>query len=456
MTKNYYAIKLLSVLAAFILLLVLSAFILTSCSTNNDEDTIEICEDTPPHAYMLGDFPTLRITTPESPFLDRNTWQNGQISVTDAAQPFLFNNAEVRVRGRGNSTWRFGYQKKPLRFRFPEARYMLDSATPHRDWVLISNHFDRGLLRNYVALNLGATMENILWTPYTRMVHLYVNNEYMGVYQLADERTAEPGRANLTFNENPALSDFFIELDWHSHNNRDLEPGVDYFVVGPRAYDLRWPNEDDWNGHLEYAEDYITRVSAAITSQDWDAITALIDVPSFVDFYIVQELMKNVDVGWFSVFMTIQGQGQYRRLYMGPLWDFDQSAGISDNQVIYAARSPYPVYSPYGLLAGEYNYWFRYLLGTPQFFAAVTERWNEIKDNQIADVIALVRYMADTYNHAFQRNFVRHPIFTYQPSWFWVNPVHVQEIENFDGQVDYLIDFLTARVGWLDSFFNRH
>jgi len=47
------------------------------------------------------------------------------------------------------------------------------------------------------------------------------------------------------------------------------------------------------------------------------------NVELFANFYIVNELMKNPDIGFSSVFMTMRGQGSYRRLYKGPIWDFD-------------------------------------------------------------------------------------------------------------------------------------
>ena len=407
------------------------------------------------HGIIAVGIPTMHITTEIDPFTaPRELWHDGTITMDSEIDEFSFENVEARIRGRGNSTWRLGVDKRPLRFRFNVARTMLDSEYAHRDWVLLANHFDRALIRNHTALYLGALLDGMDFTPMSRFVHLYVNGEYMGLYQLTDERDVGIGRANLTFDPDPTISEYFLELDWHSFDNPDAVEGEDYFMAGPRAYDLRWPSSN-LNGHFEYAQSFITRTSSAIRSQNWEAISAIIDVPSFVDFYIVQELSKNVDVGWFSVFMTIRGQGDERRLYMGPLWDFDQSSGNSDNLVMYEEpRSPYPIISPYGLLAGEYNYWFRYLLGTVEFATAVADRWNEIRDNQIARTIENVEYMTTNFRADFERNFERHQIFRYPPEWEWINPEIIREIDTHAGQVEYLLNWLNTRVDWLGNHFN--
>jgi len=53
--------------------------------------------------------------------------------------------------------------------------------------------------------------------------------------------------------------------------------------------------------------------------QEYDT---LIDEASFIDWFIVEELFKNVDVGYSSVYYYKDKGGL---LKMGPVWDFDLS-----------------------------------------------------------------------------------------------------------------------------------
>ena len=390
-------------------------------------------------------FPTLRLVSELHPFeQEREYWHDGYASMSGAPFGQNFGRVPVRLRGRGNSTWWAGADKRPLRLRFNQAQNVLGSEYIARDWILLANHFDRSLLRNDAALTLGQSLSGLRWTPSFHHVHLYINNEYVGVYMLTDERDVIPGRMeHLVWDEDPAISSFFLELD-----ARVSQTGIEnetFIIVNERHYDLRWPR-DLPEGHIDYARDYLTRISYAVRYGSYDEITALLDIDSFIDFFIVQEFFKDVDArNNLSIFMYITGTGENRRLFMGPIWDYDLAAGNAGHQ-----WDP----TPTGLYVGVFNYWTRYLLYRPEFFTAVQARWNEIRYEQIAYVIDRVQYMATYYQAEFERNFERHPnVFVYASM-----PVvpEVMEIDSFMGQVDYLVNWLSIRADWMTDFFNGH
>ena len=412
-----------------------SLFLLGASVVRAENDT----EDAP------GVFPSIHITTSIDPFdIDRELWHNGLISVTNAALPeHNFEDTSARIRGRGNSTWWRGPDKRPLRFRFDEAQSMFGSEAVATDWILLANHFDRSLLRNYSALYLGNLLGSMPFTPRIQNVHLYVNGKYMGVYQLTDERDVNPGRLEMTWNEDPALSGFIIELD-----GRAPDEGVEnetYVMANNMAYDIRFPGASGRTPeHMAYVKQYLENVSHAIRYGSFDELLELIDLDSFIDFYIVQEWTKNSDVHSLSVFMHINGEGEDRRLIMGPLWDFDIAAGNYGNQTM--------GYGPEGIYAGVVNYWFRYLLNRPEFFEAAADRWNEIVDAEIAQTIERIKYLATNYQEDFERNFIRHDdILT---TTRIVVPAEILEIGSFMGNVEHLLEWYEARTSWLSDFFN--
>jgi len=387
-------------------------------------------------------FPNLHITTELDPFVqEREFWHEGTVSLTGMPAEFVFNDVPARIRGRGNSTWWNGPDKRPLRIRFNGAQPMLGSESVARDWILLANHFDRSLLRNYAALYFGNTLEGLKFTPVPHHVHLYVNGEYMGVYLLTDERDVNPGRMQLRWDEDPAISCYFLELDARAYVDAELDE--DFIDINGLLYDLRWPGNLSPE-HVDYIKDYLYRVSYAIRRQSFDDILALIDLDSFVDFYIVQEFFKDVDARDLSIFMYITGTGDERRLYKGPIWDFDLAAGNAGHQPM----GP----GPEGLYVAVFNYWYRYLMNRPEFFDAVQTRWNEIRENEVAQTIERVRYVATSYQDEFERNFERHPdVFgrAQMPS-----PPELLEIDYFMGHVEHLLNWLETRANWLDDFLN--
>lgn len=406
-------------------------------TTVHETDGLAVEPELPPG------LPVLHITSSYDPFtVERNFWHDGTLTLSDTE--YGFSEEAVRIRGRGNSTWLRGEDKRPLRLRFPEARHVFGSEYAHRDWILLANHFDAALLRNHTALHLASQLENLDFTPTSHHVHLYANGEYMGVYQLTDERDIGPGRLPLTFDPAPAVSEYLFELDghlvgWQAEHNVE---GEDFFKVDGMAYDIRFPGSDDWDGHLEYLHTFVQQVNDTIHTGDFAAIEALIDMPSFVDFYLVQEATKNADVGMFSVFMTLRGQGDDRRVYFGPAWDFDRSFGNTLD---------WP--EPDDVYAAFQNDWFAALLDIPEIFTLVADRWNEIRDTAISDTIANVRDIATRYEADFVRNFERHPHILGRPHR--PTPQQLWEIDSFMGHVDYLTTWFEARVQWLDDFFNE-
>jgi hypothetical protein len=388
-------------------------------------------------------FPTMHITTPESPFIYREQWQSGRISLTSAIEEFTFDEVRANVRGRGNSTWIDGPAKRPLRFRFDEARAMMGSEYEARDWILLANYFDRSLLRNYSTLDFAARLGTMSFVPSIQNLHLYVNGEYMGVYLLTDERDTGPGRLDaVRWDPDPARSGFFLELDARAPSD-----GVEdetYVIVSGLPYDIRYPGSSRRTPeHVAYAKSYLEAVSLAIRNGDFAEIARLIDIETFVDFYLVQELVKNVDVHFLSVFMHITGEGENRRLYMGPVWDFDVAAGNAKGQALGSG--------PEYLYAGVFNYWYRNLMTVPEFFEAVTARWNEVRDVEVAQTISNLRHTAVHYQQDFERNFLRHCVMGED---LWGSPPEVVEITTFIGQVEHLASWLEIRAAWLDDFFN--
>ena len=391
-----------------------------------------------------GEFPSFHITSHYHPFeVERNFWHDATLVMTGFGEE-SDETADVRLRGRGNSTWVRGYDKRPLRLRFENLWAFEDEA--HRDWVLISNHFDMSLMRNYAALYLGGLLTSMGHTPMVQNVHLYINGEYVGLYLLTDERDVAESRTNITRHNNPARSEYFFELDGHVVGWRaDANTlGEDSFIADGLAYSIRFPSGRRLTtDHVDYLQDYVKRVGEAFRSHDLSGIKALIDIDSMIDFYIVQELFKNIDVAEFSVFMTIEGEGDNRRLRFGPVWDFDRSAG---NTIHWHTHEH--------IFAGWYNIWFREALRTPELAELIIARWQEVQANEIPQMISHLRHVRTFYAPEFRRNSEVHQILADQPAWLHdMVPEHVRELTTWDAQADFFIQWLEKRVDWLNWYF---
>jgi len=437
-----------------------------SASANSTDESTLFAQE------RIYDFYTLRITTTGDgiPFTIRELWIDSIFTLIDNSGEIQFADAEGRIRGRGNTTWRNSYmqEKRPLRVRFDgdvRQRQMAGSAHAARDWILRSNHMDKSLMRDYSALYLGKLLPGMYWSPFANFVHLYVNDEYMGVYLLADERNVGQNRAQLSSDPDPAINEFFLEMDWRIYRNDAVE-GMDFIRVntspdGPdpeyspssvragifdrdHLYEIRWPGDDVLTAaHYAYVVDYLTAVGLALRAGDFPEIERLVCIDSLIDFYLVQELFKNVDAGFSSIFMQIRGQGENRQLELGPLWDFDVAAG---NAYWLSNQTPYRLY------VSRRWYWARAIHQTPELREHMVARWNAYFVPATLEMLAHIQQKAVDYQAAFERNFERFDILGV---YVWPNPPQVVEIDTFMGQVDYLVDFLYRRMNYMDAHFNE-
>ena len=99
----------------------------------------------------------------------------------------------LQIRGRGNSTWRKS-EKKPYRLKFHAPQRLLGPGFANaRDWTLLANHGDKTLIRNALTYELGRFV-GLPFCPAYLFVDLFVNGQYLGIYQVSDQVEAGKGR----------------------------------------------------------------------------------------------------------------------------------------------------------------------------------------------------------------------------------------------------------------------
>ena len=284
------------------------------------------------------------------------------------------------IKTRGNST--LNAQKKPYNISFNEAKdvYGMGAA---KKWCLLANIMDKSLIRNQVAFNFHNYVEETYQPGYAysskcKPVDLYIDGEYVGEYLLMEAVEAGKNRVNIDA-ENTANTDILLEIDG---NGRDVATDA-HLDTRTSIYDMFFTiNEPEGPGtsgeaaeiekfNTEYGAkkqavmNFLNEFETAVQAKDYTKIQEYIDVDSFVNFYITSELFKTKDIGFSSTRFYIKDG----KLYGGPLWDLDLSAGNSDD----GGLDKYD-----DLKAKNDNAWFKALLSVPEFEAAVKARFTEL------------------------------------------------------------------------------
>lgn len=343
------------------------------------------------------------------------------------------------IRGRGNSTW--SMPKKPYRLRLTTGAGLLGMPV-NRHWALLANYADKTLLRNDLVFDLARRLGTYGYVPRAEYVHLQLNGQYEGVYQLTEHIRVDPVRVNIpelrVADTTAALitGGYLLEVN----ELRDEEfcwdtPRTGMPVCAKSPETLGQPG---WEKHRAYITAYFQATEAALFGATFTDPTtgyaAYIDVPSAVDYFLVNELVKNVDGNMRrSTYLTKPRGG---KLQFGPLWDFDLTLG----NVNYGGAD---ATSGWQIRPAP---WFARLWQDPAFVQRVKLRWQQIRnDGTLTGWRQAIMARWDYMSVEQRRNFERWPILN---TWVWPNRVVPG---SYDGEMVALQEWLTARTNWLDE-----
>jgi len=344
----------------------------------------------------------------------------------------LHEDMAAQIRGRGNSTWEM--PKKPYRIRFPEAVSLL-GLPETRTYVLLAEYADKSLLRNTLVHKFSTLLEHFDHTLTSRVVELYLNGEYQGIYTLTEQVELAPSK--LYFETIPGVlnTGYFLELD-----HRFFEKGgvdlVDGFVVAGIPYELIGPDPshpDFEEAQMHYIQNYFWEMEAALVAQS--GYENYLDIDNWIDYFIVQELFKNVDVGWSSVYIY-KKPGEVVRL--GPLWDFDLAIGNAD-YIDYAPENWYG-------MRDHKNRWFKLMMAIPEVRERFKDRYLDLYEDAIPLLLEATLSLGDAMDPLAQRNFERWPILSH---YVWPNPPGMLEDDRYEWQIYYLHQFISQRADWM-------
>ena len=405
---------------------------------------------------ILLDTPVISIDTEDGAGVTSKVDYKGcTVTLENTAESYCFENVEAEIRGRGNSSW--GMAKKSYRIKFSEKRSMFGSDYEAKNWTLIANHCDKSLSRNAIAYEMAQHFSGLDFVTMNEFVELYLDGDYKGVYLFCDHIQVGDGRVDIGEEvlEDPSQMGFLIELD--SRANEEGKEGYDYVKMSRdnnRYYLIKSPDTSDPaydpDVHLAYISGYIDECLAALSDEDWDKICELIDIESFVDMYVVNEMFANLDYYLFSVYFYKAPNG---KLYAGPMWDVDISSGNVNYGYAEGSDESAPDQDlQYNgkLWIADRNTWFRRLLRNEEFVELVCERLVERKSDileaaSLADTNNPDGYYAK-YGNAIERNFERWKI---MGVYLWPNPQAIVDITTAEGQMNYLADWLRTRYGVL-------
>ncbi len=419
------------------------AFSRWSNGSNEAELSIRTDRDIVLIAYFeieaLG-LPIIEIDTEnEAPVLDKETYVPCVVSIGNTDYAYQLDNEGARIKCRGNST--MGFDKKPYKVKFTNKQNLFGFGKA-KTWVLLADYFDGSMMRNRLALSCALLVGSEM-SSYTQPVEVFMNGRYIGVYLLCEQTEAGSTRVDIVEDVSSVGGDdqaFLVERD-----NRAPQEGVeglDWFTSATGGtYTVKSP-ETDSVGYDKNVTANIARIIndawTIVCTGTWEQIESRIDVDSFAQTCLIHQLFKTYDALAFSWYIY-KDAGADSKIVSGPVWDFDLSAGFGTSQLV-DPESDWP--------NGRVNEWYVQLLKHDQFknkVKSLLEQYNI--EAEIESKVQEAKSNAASYyrNYARWNNLHLHHDYV---------PWDVAKIETWEGQVDFLVDYLKKSLNHLKTLYN--
>lgn len=249
------------------------------------------------------------------------------------------------------------------------------------------------MMRNKLMYDLAGQMMD--FAPQAKFADVWIDDEYKGTYLVCQRLATGKTSMNLKSEEGIlAEVDTFYWYDTEYRFSSEYSPAV-FTLKDACADDL---GKEDSIAEKSFAdfENYVRRFEDLLYAEDkdWDQISSMIDVDSFVAFYLLEEFSENPDSCRTSLYMYQDGPNDV--LHMGPVWDFDKALG-------YAQKKKYGGDPKRDYVSQIQEYmgtekdctWYMELMKIPEFQDAVQECYQ----TTARDVFLTSEQLIEDYRH---------------------------------------------------------
>lgn len=438
------------------------ALIITACSSDNNPIDEPDGGGDPP-VVVEGALPLISVNTRGVEIVDEPKI-NADFTITDSGETLYSGKMGIEIRGSSSQF----FPKKSYGFETWDAAgndmdVSLLGMPEEEDWILYAPYSDKSLVRNVLIYDLARDMDH--YASRTRFVELNINGQYNGVYVFMEKLKRDKVRidiSKLNSDENAGESltgGYILKIDKSDKEGYTTQNSFNsnYSAEGgspdsPIRFLYEYPDADEiTQEQRDYIATYIADFEDALAADTFtdpmSGYAAYIDVDSFIDFFILNEISNNIDGYRISTFMY---KDRNEKLKMGPIWDFNLAWGNAD----YCSGGETDVwaYRFNERCPGDFwfvPFWWDRLLEDPNFVDRLKTRWSGLRGNLLSD--ATIGGKIDAYlkilndGDAVEANFGKWPVFD---TYIWPNNYVGSD---YDDEIGYLKQWILDRTSWLDG-----
>ena len=367
------------------------------------------------------------------------------VNIVLGAAGVVLHEGVIGIEFRGTSSQ--GFPKKQFGFEtwernaagsFDDVDVSLAGLPREEDWILSAPFSDKTLINNVLSYDLSRQMGQ--YASRCRWVVLSIDGDFKGVYVLMEKLKRSAHRINVTKNKGDDPGGGWIV------KKESLEE-AEVFNAGTVLVGYDYPDRDDVTSEqTAYIEDYFSEFAAALHAES-PSYRDYIDIDSWVDYFIIIELTRDVDAFRRSCFFHKDRGG---KLKAGPIWDVnlgfgnaiicpgDRTIGWSFRGCAASTGVRWPV-----------PWWWARLMAERSFVAALQTRWAVLRAStfSLENIHALIDGNVQRLGAAVDANFDRWDIldmYIWPNSEPWAGQTHEMYITRIK-------TYLAARMTWLDT-----
>ena len=388
--------------------------------------------------------PVISVSTGGTEVLSKENYVNCTVDTYQVPQSQTLSGQTGGIRVRGNSSSYYGNVSMirthdvPYRLKFDSKVNLLglNDGAKCKSWVLLTNNGGTvDAVKNDIALRMGRAVidSDGYYSSDGQLVNFFLNGAYKGVYLLCEQNQVNKNRVNVAEPEDGDTSlnvGYLVEIDNYSEEpyfrmNYEGATVTDCNGVTRtfRGNDYSVKSDTFSQAQVDFIAKYIRGVfqivyqacekgnyltfdsNYNVVKSDYTnakaCISAVADVRSMADMYILYELMCDYDVGEGSFYMAVDfSEGsKFPKLTFTAPWDFEWTcSGSATGSIFAGAFRSSSFISSYG---DRSNPWFIVLYKQAWFRELIKTRWAELGGSKfvascIAEETALLnQYAAD-------------------------------------------------------------
>lgn len=358
--------------------------------------------------------------------------------------PGITSDMTIHVRGNSSRTFdKLGYRINLFDKNGENNPQPLLGMDAHHEWALHGPILDKTLIRNYMWYNIaGEIME---YAPNVRFCELVINGEYMGVYVLVEIITAgrDGSRLNVKIDaKDNTFTGYVLLLDRLDNDEYNhMKSFTTYTLRTKMKLEIVYPGASNLTDELyEGIKQDFSAFEKVLYSYDYDnnklGYEQLIDVDSFVDFFLLNEFTCNYDAGWLSTFLYKDIDGKFRMC----IWDFNSAC---DN------------YQESMILPNHFEMqnclWYFMLCKDEGFTSRCVERYRQLRKTYFNEDY-LNHYIDDTVAYlgdAIKRNYEKWG-YTFGEEQDMLKPTD-RNPRTYEESIEDMKEFISIRGAWMDE-----